>query len=74
MELYLPSTSYLPIYRVSPQLLVTSEHIKSERASTSSSFFIKSVELCPFSPFEFPFLDEGSGEVRLLRGVNAAPS
>lgn len=30
-------TNNLPMYRVSPQLFVTSEHIMSDRASTSVS-------------------------------------
>lgn len=59
------------MYLVSPDVLVTSEHIISERASTSSS-----LSCLPASMdlrFSSPSLG-GSGEVRELRGVDAAPS
>jgi hypothetical protein len=59
----------IPMYRVSPQLLVTKEHIISERASTSSSDF-SGVVLFRLSPF----LDCGSGDAILLLGVDPFPS
>lgn len=58
-----------PIYRVSPQLFVTSEHIMSESASTSSSDFSEIV-LFLLSPF----LLFGSGDAKVLRGVEPFPS
>lgn len=61
----------IPIYLVSPELLVTREHIISERASTSSSPSRRwpSIDL-RFSSLSFG----GSGEVSELRGVDSAPS
>jgi hypothetical protein len=58
--------SSVPIYRVSPQLFVTNEHIMSDRSSTSS---------CDFgvSP-RFSFSPGGSGEVNELRGLELLPS
>lgn len=65
----LPWTA-LPIYRVSPQLLVTKEHIISESSSTPSGFSSSSSVTvtceCRFSPFR----TEGSGDARVLRGVD----
>jgi len=58
------------MYRVSPQLFVTKEHIISERASTSSSDF-SGVLLFLLSPF---LEDCGSGDAMLLLGVDPAPS
>jgi hypothetical protein len=60
------------MYRVSPQLFVTREHIISESASTSSCGFSGSAVPLRFSPM--PFLLGGSGDVRVLRGVDSAPS
>lgn len=57
------------MYLVSPEVLVTSEHIISERASTSSSFS----GLCSSIDFRCSSLSlslGGSGEVSVLRGVD----
>lgn len=66
------SQKLVPIYRVSPQLLVTNEHIISESCSTSDSDF-SDVSLLRFS--EYLLLDCcGSGEATLLFGVDVAAS
>ena len=57
------------MYRVSPQLLVTKEHIISESSSTSPSAFSGGVELLRFS-----VLLVGSGDAIALRGVDSPPS
>lgn len=61
-----------PMYRVSPQLLVTNEHIMSDSASTSSSF-PSGEPLLRFSAFLSPFLLCGSGDAK-LRGVDSFSS
>jgi hypothetical protein len=58
-----------PIYRVSPQLFVTKEHIMSESASTSSSDFSEIVLFLLSA-----FLLFGSGDAKVLRGVDPLPS
>ena len=67
---------YKPIYLVSPELLVTSEHIISESASTSSSSSSFS-SLCS-GVMDIRFSASlsliGSGDVNELRGVEAFPS
>ena len=60
----------VPIYLVSPQLLVTSEHIMSESSSTSSCGRSGSTVLC----FLSPVLLCGSGDANVLRGVDSSPS
>lgn len=60
----------IPMYRVSPQLLVTNEHIISESSSTSCCGLSGSTVLCLLSPF----LLCGSGDANVLRGVVSAPS
>lgn len=61
----------IPMYLVSPQLFVTSEHIMSDSASTSSSGF-SGVPLLRLSLS--PLVVEGSGDVIVLRGVDPVPS
>ena len=63
---------YIPIYRVSPELLVTNEHIISDSASTSSSSLLSGVSDFLLSLSSLSLL--GSGEVRELCGVEALPS
>ena len=71
-EVLLPQNlTIIPIYLVSPQLLVTSEHIISDRASTSSSDF-SGVPLLRFSLS--PFVVDCSGDATVLRGVDPLPS
>ena len=60
----------IPMYLVSPQLLVTNEHIISESSSTSSCGLSGSTVLCLL----FSFLLCGSGDVNWLRGVDIYPS
>lgn len=60
------------MYRVSPQLLVTKEHIISESSSTSSCGLSGSTVLCRLSPFLL--CDCGSGDASVLRGVDPLPS
>lgn len=65
------------MYRVSPQLLVTNEHIISDNSSTASSGLSGSLlgcrasTLCRLSPL---VLGCGSGDANKLRGVDSAPS
>ena len=61
----------IPIYLVSPQLLVTKEHIISESSSTSSAGFSVSGD---FDFFLFTDLGVGSGEAIWLRGVGSPAS
>lgn len=58
----------LPMYRVSPDVFVTREHIISDRASTSSSFLGRG---CSSIDMRFSSLSlSGSGDVSVLRGVD----
>jgi hypothetical protein len=58
-----------PMYRVSPQLFVTNEHIISDRASTSPSFSSSGLPLFRFSAFFGVALFCGSGDAIVLLGV-----
>ena len=60
------------MYRVSPQLLVTNEHIISESSSTSSVGLSGSTVLCILSPLLVACC--GSGDANVLRGVDPDPS
>jgi hypothetical protein len=68
----------LPMYRVSPQLFVTKEHIISESASTPSSAGFSGSLLLPLVSTLFRLsplvLYCGSGDAKELRGVEPAPS
>lgn len=68
------SQKAIPMYRVSPQLLVTNEHIMSERASTPSSFFTGSSLFLGLSLSLFPLLLGGESGARVLRGVDSFAS
>lgn len=58
------------MYRVSPQLFVTNEHIISESSSTPSPSGFSSSSSCVLSRFSLvPFFDGGSGDAIVLRGV-----
>jgi hypothetical protein len=62
------------MYLVSPQLLVTNEHIMSERASTPSSFFSGPSQVLVFPLSLFPLLLGGESGARVLRGVDSLAS
>jgi hypothetical protein len=62
------SQHHVPIYLVSPWWFVTSEHIISDSASTSSSPCFSGVMDLRFSSLSRP----GSGDVKALWGVESS--
>jgi hypothetical protein len=60
-----------PIYLVSPQLLVTNEHIISDNSATSSAVFSGSGD---FDAFLSGTVFVGSGDATKLRGVDSPAS